>query len=171
MAANIKITVPSYAFTVDKKLLRKTLRAAGSEVAAVARALILRSQGGGASYSKPGGGRYHASAPGQPPVSRTGVLAASLSVKPSRSGDRVTVRDSAYYALILEAGAKGGAGSGKKGVKGRRNKQGKSARPTSARVLEPRPFLSVAALQRQDSIAERVRAAMVDGIKFQRIKA
>ena len=160
MASKIQVTVPSYAFTIDKKNLRRTLSAAGNEVAAAARALIRRSQGSGQLYSKPGGGTYQASAPGQSPVSRTGVLAASIKIKPSRSGEAVTVRDTAFYALMLEAGAKGGQGSGKAGVKGKRNKRGNVSSP---RILEPRPFLSVAAAQRETSIADRVRAAVVDG--------
>ena len=166
--SRLTITVPSYAFTVDKALLRKTLRSAGAEVGAVARALIRRSQGTGATYSKPGGGRYQASSPGQPPASRTGALASNISVRPSKTGESVRVRDAQFYALFLETGAKGGRGSGKFGVKGKRNKRGALS---SARVLEPRPFLSVALAQREDSIADRVRAAVMDGVKFQRIKA
>jgi Bacteriophage HK97-gp10, putative tail-component len=166
--SRLRIDVPSYAFTVDKKELRRALRGAGNEVAAVARSLIKRSQGSGRIYYKPGGGRYQASAAGQAPVSRTGNLATSIKVRPGRRGDSVSVRDSAFYALILQAGAKGGSGSGKKGVKGKRNKRGKVS---SQRTLEPRPFLTTALTQREDSIAARVRAAVVDGVKFQRIKA
>lgn len=168
MPSKLQITVPSYAFVVDKMLLRKALRSAGAEVAAVARSLIKRSQGSGALYSKPGGGTYRASSPGEAPVSRTGALANSIKVKPTRSGDGVTIRDAAFYALFLEAGAKGGTGSGKAGVKGKRNKRGQVA---GARVLLPRPFLSMALDRRETSIAERVQAAVVGGIKFTRIKA
>jgi len=167
-ASKLQITVPAYAFTVDKTMLRKTLRAAGAEVGAVARALIRRSQGGGTTYSKPGGGRYQASTPGQPPVNRTGALATSIKVKAGRGGDSVSIRDTQFYALFLENGAKGGQGSGKKGVKGKRNKRGAVS---SGRVLEPRPFLSTALAQRESSIGDRVRSAVVDGIKFQRVKA
>jgi hypothetical protein len=168
VTSRLQITVPSYAFTVDKSLLRKTLRAAGAEVAAVARAMIRRSQGSGAVYYRPGGGKYQASAAGQAPVSRTGVLASSMKVTPSKSGESVSIRDTAFYSLLLEAGARGGVGSDKKGVKGKRNKRGAVS---SGRILQPRPFLSLAAGQREDSIATRVQAAVVDGVKFQRIRA
>lgn len=167
-SSSLKITVPAYAFTYDKGLLRRTLRAAGAEIASTARAMIRRNQGSGAVYSLSGGGTYRASAPGQPPVSRTGALASRITVKPAKSGEAVTIRDGMFYALFLEAGAKGGAGSGKKGVKGRRNKRGGVS---SVRVLQPRPFLSLAAAQRESSISDRIRASVVDGVKFQRVKA
>lgn len=167
MAGKIEITVPSYAFTYDKALLRRTLRAAGVEIASTARAMIRRNQGSGAIYSLGNGGKYRASAPGQAPVSRTGALANSIKVKPSKSGEAVTIRDTMFYALFLETGAQGGSGSGRKGVKGKRNKRGGVS---SVRVLAPRPFLSLAAEQRETSIADRVRTAVTGGIKFQRQK-
>lgn len=168
MPSNLKITVPSYAFVVDKMLLRKALRSAGAEVAAVFRAMIRRSQGSGALYSKPGGGTYRASSPGEAPVSRTGALANSIKVSPTRNRDGIIIRDTAFYSLFLAAGAKGGSGSGKAGVKGKRNKRGAVS---SSRVLLPRLSLDDALQQRETSIAERVQAAVVDGIKFTRIKA
>ena len=169
MSGRIQITVPAYAFTVDKSALRKALRAAGVEVASVARALIRKSQSG---------------APGQPPVNRTGNLASHMSVKVFKSGGGVSIEDTAEskrgshapYALFLEFGAVGGIASGKAGVKGKRNKRrrinGKSVliSVVGSRVLPPHPFLTTALEQRESSIAERVQAAVIDGIKFQRIK-
>lgn len=161
MAGKIEIVVPSYAFTYDKAALRKTMRAAGAEVASVARALIRR-----ATQSVPGG----------PPMNRKGALAASLKVRPTRDGEGVTVRDTAFYALFLEAGAHGGGGStvaanmlpaGPKRGKARM----KASAVNKARVLLPHPFLSTAIEMRETSIADRVRAAVLDGVKFQRIKA
>jgi hypothetical protein len=161
MVGKIQITVPSYAFVYDKSQLRKVMRAAGAEVASVARALIRR-----ATQSVPGG----------PPMNRTGVLARSLKVKSTKSGEGVTVRDAAFYALFLEAGAKGGGGStvaanmlpiGPKRSKPRM----KASAVNKTRVLLPHPFLSTALEMREDSIADRVRDAVQSGLKFQRIKA
>lgn len=170
MPSNLKITVPSYAFTVDKSILRKTLRTAGAEVASVARSLIRKSQ---------------TSTPGQPPANRTGNLASHIVVKMTRNGEGVIIQDTAQsargshapYALFLEDGARGGVGSGKKDVKGKRNVRkrigGKSVlvQAVGSRILAPHPFLSAALDQRESSIATRVQAAIVDGVAFKRIKA
>jgi hypothetical protein len=169
MSVKFEINVPQYALTLDKTLLRKTLRAAGAEVAAVARTAIRRSRGTGAIYSKPGGGTYQASAPGEAPVSRTGALARSFKVR-AAGPNAVTVKAAIFYAGFLETGAKGGQGSGKAGVKGKRNKRGRNASVSSGRVLASRPFLATALANREASIADRVRAAVIDGVKFQRVK-
>jgi hypothetical protein len=171
MASKLEIKVPSYAFTVDKKLLRSVMRSAGAEVAAVARAMIRNSK---------------TSAPGQPPANRTGNLASHMVVKVfSNDGEiGVQIKDTAEskrgshapYALFLEAGARGGIGSGKKEVKGqrnvyqRRNKKYVLVQAVGTRILEPRPFLSVAEKSRESSIAQRVQDAVLNGVKFQRIK-
>ena len=176
--AGLKITVPTYALVYEKKLLKKTLQSAGAEVAAVARALIRRSQGGGRKY-----GKHTASAPGQPPASLSGELAASIKVRPWRSGEGVTIRDTQFYALFLEAGARGGGGNtrdkanillaGEKNWRGKvlrtKNRMKKSA-ISQTRVLAPRPFLTAALEQRQQSISDRVRAAIIDDVKFKRLK-
>jgi len=171
------ITAPSYALTLDKKALRRVMASAGNEVAAVARALVRRSAGGGRTYRGSGGssayrgykpGHYTASSPTQAPVSVTGTLARSIKAYPFKSGEGVAVRDSVFYALFLEVGAQGGVGSGRKGVKGRRNKRGGNV---GSRVLTPRPFLSEALDQRQASLGARVQEAMLEGIAFRRLKA
>ena len=173
---SLKIAVPPYAFTIDKKLLRATLRRAGAEVAAVARRKITTAVGGGVIYRGPGGsaakyrggytpGKYQASAPGQPPVSVTGSLAKSIKVRPFKSGEGVAIRDTQFYALFLEKGAKGG---GRKSVGGTRVR-GKSG-IAAARVLAPRPFLQTALAERETSIAQRVKEAILQGVKFQRLK-
>jgi hypothetical protein len=177
--AGLKITVPSFALTYDKKLLRQTLRSAGTEIAAVAKALIRGSHGGGRKY-----GRHTASAPGQPPASLSGDLASSIKVRPWRNGEGVSIRDTEFYALFLEKGAKGGGGDTRnkanmhlagtfdwrKGKIRTKNRMKKSA-ISQTRVLAPRPFLTTALEQRQQGIADRVRAAVVDGIKFKKLKA
>jgi hypothetical protein len=149
----IKIEVPSALIEFDRKRLRKVLRQAGQEVAAAARKLI---------RSAVGGGPRGASAPGQPPVSRSGVLASSISVKPSKSGLSVRILDAAYYSLFLETGAKGGAGR-----KGNRNRRGK---PSSSRVLAPRPYLSKALEDREASLSERIKESISNDIAFKKMK-
>lgn len=175
----LKVTVGAGCIDLDKRATRATMRAAGNEVAAVTRALIRRSVGGGKTYRGPGGsakayrggykaGRYTASAPGQPPTSVTGTLAGSIVVRPFKSGEGVAVRETAFYALFLSAGARGGVGSGRGGVRGKRNKRGGVA---GSRVLAPRPSLTLALEQREASIASRVRTSIADGLKFKRIRA
>jgi hypothetical protein len=167
--ARVRITVPAYAFTVDKSALRKALRAAGVEVASVARALIRKSQ---------------KSAPGLPPVSRSGALASHFAVKVDESGEGVTIRNKMFYSLFLEMGARGGGGdthnkanilpAGETNWRGRvlrsKNRMKKSAINRS-RPLLPHPFLAPALAQREDSIAQRIEAAVVEGVKFKRLKA
>jgi len=166
-----------------KKRMRKLMRQAGQEVAGLARALIRRAAGGGRTYGGSGGskfvykrsgksvsrpykaGAYTASAPGQPPVNVTGTLLRGIIVRPFKSGDGVAVRDRTFYALFLEAGARGG-GRKKRGGQRVKGKAGAA----SARVLQPRPFLSTALARRERSLGERVRAAIIDDIEFRRIK-
>lgn len=163
----IDIHIPQYAINFDKKILRKALRGAGQEVAAVARALIRNSQGTG-----PRG----VSLPGQPPVNRSGTLAGSIKAKVLGGGLVVDVRDYAPYALALEVGAFGGGGNKGSG-KGRSHKKRTAEERKAAalgrgetRELEARPYLSTALEQREASIAERIRAAVVDGIEFKKVK-
>lgn len=165
MASKLQIVVPAYAFTVDKSLLRKTLRSAGAEVAAVARSLIRKSA---------------KSVPDQPPVNRTGNLASHLVVRVGKSGDSVSISDTARsatgsgapYALFLEDGAHGGGGkNGSRNVRKRINGKSVLVSAVGTRVLLPHPFLSVALDQRETSIAQRVQDAVVGGVKFQKVKA
>ena len=148
----------------DKKRLKKLMRQAGQEVAAVARALIRRSEGGGRTYLRDGR-RYQASAPGQAPVRVSGALLRGIKVRPFKSGEGVAIRDSEFYARILEGGARGG---GRVGGKGARNRRGK---PQTSRVLLPRPFLSLALTMRQGSLGQRIRAAVMDDVAFKKMKA
>lgn len=165
MASKLQIVVPTYAFFSDKAALRKTLRSAGAEVAAVARSLIRKSQ---------------QSTPGMPPVNRTGNLASHLVVKVARSGTSVSIADTARsatgsgapYALFLEDGAKGGGGKkGSRNVRKRINGKSVLVSVSGSRVALPHPFLSTALDQRESSVAQRVQEAVVSGIKFVRIKA
>lgn len=178
------VTVPSGALEYEGKHVRQVLRSAGAEVSAVARSLIRASVGGGRTYRLPGGGTYVASAPGQPPVNRTGVLSTSFRLRTFHKGhaDGVSIRSRGkgkkddFYSLFLEMGAKGG---------GRRwrNKPGAIHNTENARiyfrgdknvgtgrVLLPRPFLSVALGSRAASLTKRIGEAASQGIKFVRQK-
>ena len=170
---DLRVRVTSAAMLTDnRKELRATLRKAGGEVLAAAKAKI-RKGGSGRTYRGSGGGtaggarqylrgKFAASAPGQPPASVTGTLKRSGRVRPFKSGDGVAVRFNAFYAAMLEGGARGG-GPGKR-FRARRGK------PGLARVLRPRPFLSTAMAERRASIDRRVKAAVEQGTQFVRIK-
>lgn len=146
---------------LDKKRLRQIMRRAGAEVAASARRMLRRSAGGGRFYHT-AMGRHQASAPGEAPASLTGQLARSIRVRVSRSALSVEIKATMYYALFLEHGAQGGGGRRKN-----RNKRGK---PSTRRVLQPRPFLTTALAAAQNSLAERIKAAILQDIEFRRLK-
>ena len=164
---NLSITIPGVTLVATRGAARKVLRAAGGEIAARARSLIR-------SGSK--GRNRRVSTPGQPPVSRTGLLASSIKVRASRGGMSVSVIDTAayraaYYALFLEKGAKGGGGS----VRGNTHltKSGKRRMNKAAvgrsRVLARHPFLSRALAEVAGAgLGDRIATAIVEGIKFQR---
>lgn len=134
---------------MDKKPAKRVFRKAGAEILAAARAKVRGKAGGGRKYSLTAGGTYRASAPGQPPATRTGTLRGSGKVGIYPSGNGFAVRFRAFYAPMLEGGARG----------------------PGKRVLDPRPFLSAAFEERADSIATRIQAALVDGVEFRRIGA
>lgn len=166
----VTVKVQSATLVYDRKPLKAALRQAGNEVAGEARRMIRAKVGGGRLYRGPGGlryrtggkgGPYRASAAGQAPVSVTGTLARSIKVRPFRNGEGVAIRDTAFYALFLEAGAKGGGR-----IKGKVGKA-KSATP---RVLDKRPFLTTALARKQDSIPARLRTAVETGVAFKQVK-
>jgi hypothetical protein len=169
----LTITVPpGYTIVAGKHQLRAVMRKAGAEVAQKARSLI-RS-----------GGKKRVSTPGQPPVSRTGTLVKSIKVRPWKSGEGVTIRDTAFYALFLEKGAKGGGGDTHNHANilmaGERNWRGKVLRDKNrmkrsaislTRVLAPHPFLQPALDQvTANGLADRIREAIVSGLVFQKGK-
>ncbi|WP_242501252.1 hypothetical protein [Komagataeibacter xylinus] len=184
----MKVTVSADALAFDKKALGRTFRQAGNEVAATARKLLRQSAGGGRLYYGPGGsaakyrggymtGKYQASSPGQIPAKITGTLARSIKVRPFRSGEGVAIRDTAFYALFLEAGAHGGGRSSSGGgraaagsaMQGRTYRHGRAAIGKS-RVLTARPFLEIALAQREPSLGPRIRRAVQQGIKLEKQK-
>lgn len=160
----------AYLLTWDKKKARQTHRRAAAEILANARRLVRKGGGGGRRYYVEGG-RYVASAAGQPPVSLTGALRRSGRASVFRSGTGFSVRFSAFWALILEQGARGGAGSSRGkafALRGARSGPGGRRIAAGTRELEPRPFLSRAAEDAWPSIHDRMVAAIYDGIEFRR---
>ncbi|MFC0407921.1 hypothetical protein [Roseomonas elaeocarpi] len=174
-AIRLVIIAPSYQFTYGKKNLRKVMRAAGAEVAQTARTLIRSSPASGRTYRGIGGsaqyrggykaGAYQASAPGEAPANVTGTLLRSIKVRPFKSGQGVAIRDAAFYALFLQAGATGG---GRKAQDGKRVR-GKAGTDTG-RSLEPRPFLTAALEQRRASLGERIENSLHNDIALVRVK-
>jgi hypothetical protein len=154
MKTQILIQPIGAVLTFDKRVLRKTMRQVGSEVAAVARRLIRSSSGG----------------PGQPPVNRTGNLIRGIKVSAFRNGQGVKISDAAQsangfpYATALEAGHVIGRRTGA-------HHKSKYQYAVNSGLAEPHPFLSVAFDQRRDSIATRVRDSVINGVAFKRIKA
>jgi Bacteriophage HK97-gp10, putative tail-component len=176
----VKITVPTgWMIAAGKEQVRAVMRGAGNEIAARARALI---RAGSATKKR---AAKRASAAGGPPVSRTGNLARSIKIRLRRDGEGVTVRDTAetkgaYYAQFLELGARNwgsrisnpynlGHMTRKGWVAKRVNPRKESS--ISRRTLLPHPFM-IPALDQviANGLADRVRDAVVSGMKFQRGK-
>ncbi len=146
-------------------------------VARGARNRIRSSEGSGRTYYGSGGssqyrggykhGVYAASAPGQAPVNVTGTLESSLKVRMFPSGEGAAVRDAAFYALMLETGARGGGNPGTRMPINPKTGKRKRARGVhTKRVLEPRPFLSAELAEQQQSIDTRLRAAVTEGLSW-----
>lgn len=183
MAVRLKITVPpGYTIIAGKDQVRAVMHGAGNEVAARARAMI---RAGGATRKR---AAKRKSTAGQPPVSRTGDLARGIKVKLRRDGEGVVIRDvaagkdGAFYALFLEKGAKGGGGNthkranmlmafeiGRNGKVLRGTNRMKAAAVSKTRILAPHPFMEPALDHFvANGLADRVRAAVMSGLKFQR---
>lgn len=161
MVAKITIDISGGTLVSDRKSLRKALRQAGQEVANFARAAI---RGGG------GKGKDHkVSEPGQPPANLSGTLARSIKVRLLR-GDGVRIVDTAPYALSLEVGAVGSGSDSRTRVHRKRTWEERVAASDTKRRLLPRPFLSTALDQQENSISDRIRQAVLDGIEFKKVK-
>lgn len=169
------IVVPSVYISVDKKKTKAVLRAVGNEVARRARALI-RSSGGGRKY-----GSHVASAPGAAPAKLSGKLASSIRVQ-TKDGKfnsiYVRIVDTALdpkgrpYSKFLETGAVGGgrAKNASRRVHRRRSfEERKAGARPGARVMAPRPYLTTALEQvEQSDIKGRVMTALMSGLKLER---
>ena len=160
----IKIDIPTgYSIVAGKTGMKKVLRKAGAEVASRARALIRQ---------KASGGGLRTSEPGSPPVSRTGLLARSIKVSPWQTGEGVTIKDTAFYALFLEGGAQGGGNPGTSmPINPKTGKRKRAKGVMTTRVLQPRPFLSLALEQVSgNDLGQRIVDAVVGDLDFKRGK-
>jgi hypothetical protein len=172
--SDLKLTVTHWGEVVlDKRELRKLMRAAGNDVKNKTGRLINQSDGGGRSYFA-AGRRYRASAPGAPPVRVSGDLRSSLRTYVFKSAEGFAVRARQFYALFLEVGARGGGNPGSRAVKPINRRTGRRMRAKgvyTARVLEPRPFLDRVMAQEAGELNRRVGAALQNGLTWKETKA
>ena len=178
----LKIQVTSAGLVVNtKKQLRATMRKAGAEVLQAARGKMAKAGAGRVYYGSGGSkfrsyqaGRHQASSPGEPPTVNTGMLRRSGKVKPFKSGEGVVIRFRAYYALFLEAGARGGVNHGGhflfdkryKGARANTKLRRSASGVYKSRVMAARPFLSTALSACEASLSRRISAAVNDDIAF-----
>lgn len=127
---------------LDRKVIRKELRAIGRELVRDAKALLGK------------GARGSPSKPAQAPHSQTGSLRRSIQFKPSKGGLRGVLKARALHAKFLETGAQGG---GRKGV---RNSKRSSRTRQTARLLDPRPFISTVVRKHAPMIQRRLQAVV-----------
>jgi hypothetical protein len=177
--SDLKLTVTSWGeVALDPKPMRALMRAAGNDVRSKTARLINKSQGSGRHYpahpATPYRGAapaYRASAPGQPPAAPTNALRGSLRTYVYKSGEGFAVRARQFYALFLEAGAKGGGnrfgGRANAAAANRAGGRRKRARGVyTARVLEPRPFLDRVMDQEAPNITRRLREAFAKSLTW-----
>ena len=168
---------------LDKRRLKALMRSAGTDIASKTRRLISQTTGSGRYYAGGGGSAYrgsyraegyYASAPGQPPVSVTGTLRGSLKVYPYESGNGFAVRERAFYALFLEAGARGGGnpfgGRGQSAGAFRRLRKHRARGRYQTRVLEVRPHLDRVIAEQEPILERRVRTALDEGMTWRQTK-
>jgi hypothetical protein len=163
---------------LDKRQMKNLMRSAANDVKNKTSRLISQSTGSGRTYRGGGGsaysgayrpGAYRASAAGDPPVMVSGTLRQSLKAYPYPSGEGFAVRERAFYALFLEAGATGGGNPGR----GSRRAQARRHRARSLytdRVLAPRPHLDRIMEQEEPNLERRVRQALESGMTWRETK-
>lgn len=153
---------------LDTREVNALMRSAGNDVRTKTRRLIARSEGQGRTYHTPGGQPYRASSAGQPPASRTGQLAGSLKTYVLKRTTGFAVRARQFYALFLEAGARGGGNPGARGggINMRTHRRQRARGVYTRRVLEPRPFLDRVMAQEAPTIERRVRQALTEALKW-----
>ncbi len=151
---------------LERKEINKALTAAGKLVAASARTLIRTTAGQGRKY-----GGHVAGKPGQSPVNRTGQLAKDIGIESVRKFLAIRVVDKAFYAVALEDGAVGGGGQkGGRNARTSHKRGGRVTQASTARVLQPRPFLSVALDSRRAEITRRLQDAIQRDVLFKETK-
>jgi hypothetical protein len=175
----LKLTVTNWGeVALDKREMKNLMRSAAGDIKSKTARLISQTTGSGRTYRGGGGsayrgtyraGSYRASAAGDPPVMVSGTLRQSLKAYPYPSGEGFAVRERAFYALFLEAGATGGGnpGGGRSGQQRRAQARRYRARSVfTARVLAPRPHLDRVMEQEEPNLERRVRQALTDGLKW-----
>ena len=117
-------------------------------------------------------GNYRASAAGEPPVRVSGTLRSSLRTYVYPDGDGFAVRERAFYALFLEAGARGGGNPGARGGARQRAlaRRHRARRVYETRVLEARPHLDRVMQQQEADLQRRVGKAFDEGLKWKETK-
>jgi hypothetical protein len=176
--AAIKIAVTGWGgIVLNDRQLKNLMRSAGGSVRTQTARLINRAGGSGRSYTAKGGAKYRASSPGSPPVRVSGSLRTSLKNYAYKSGLGFAVRARQFYALFLEAGAKGGgnqfggrpdaAAAHRARYPRRRRAKGKY----TTRVLLPRPFLDLVMKREAPDITRRVQTAFREGLTWKETKA
>lgn len=179
--SQLKLTVTTWGEVVlDKRQLKAVMRSAAGDVRTKTARLINASSGGGRLYHGGGGSRYRgayvkgtyrASAPGEPPVRVSGTLRSSLKSYVYPSGEGFAVRERAFYALFLEAGAQGGGNPGGKGsINPRTGRRKRAGGVYTARVLLPRPSLDRVMAQEASELERRVGEAMTKGLTWKQTK-
>jgi hypothetical protein len=183
--AALRMQITSWAeVALEKRELKTLMRSAGADIAAKTRRLISQSTGSGRYYAGGGGSAYrgsyraepyYASAPGQPPVRVTGTLRGSLRVYPYPEGTGFAVRERAFYALFLEAGAHSGGNpyGGQPAVAARARARARRHRARGryqARVLLPRPSLDLVMAAEEPTLEKRVKEALDRGVTWRETK-
>jgi hypothetical protein len=182
--SGLKMQISSWGEVVlDKRRLKALMRSAGTDIKSKTARLIGQTTGTGRAYRGGGGsayrgnyrpGRYRASEPGQPPVILTGTLRQSLRVYPFPSGEGFAVRERAFYALFLEAGARGGGNP--YGARGRpaaatvRLRKHRARGRYTTRVLLPRPHLDRVMKEQEPALEKRVETALYQGMTWRQTK-
>ena len=168
--SDLKLTITNWGgVALDKRELAKLMRAAGNDIRGKTARLINQSNGGGRQY-----GSHRASSPGSPPARVSGDLRASLKTFVFKSGEGFAVRARQFYALFLEAGAKGGGNPGRSAARPVNRRTGRHMRAKgvyTTRVLDPRPFLDRVMAQNAAELDRRVRKALENALTWKETKA
>jgi hypothetical protein len=177
--SELKLTVTHWGtVALDKREMRALMRSAAATIQRKTATLINKTAGSGRLYGGGGGaqyrgqykpGPYRASAPGDPPVRVTGTLRRSLKSFVYPSGEGFAVRERQFYALFLEAGARGGGNPGR-ASKFRRGKRVRAKGVYTARVLLPRPSLDRVMAEEARELDRRVGTAMTQGLRWKETK-
>ena len=175
--SDIKVSISNWGeVALDKRGLRALMRGASSDVRSKTARLINASTGAGRTYRGGGGNKYRgayvagpytASAPGEPPVRVSGTLRESLKAYVYKSGEGFAVRARMFYALFLEAGAKGGS---PRAPSHRARRSRRAGIKSSRRTLDPRPFLDRVMQQEEQNLQRRTVQAMREGLTWKQTK-